>query len=103
MRITMGVFGFCFVWLIGLSPLSDGASPEDKVAAGNEARNRKSDDGLGPLLDGLAAEALKAFLNDDLMNEIPGTTVAEKSENVKTLLTMIEGDKLRSGQSSLRN
>jgi hypothetical protein len=67
---------------------SSSSTPGDK----SSPAKKETDGGLGDLFNGLAGQTLKVFFNPELLKEIPGDSPAEKSENAKVLLGMIEGD-----------
>ena len=79
------------VWASDDPPPAQSSPPAEK----SSGTKKEGDNGLANLLSGLAGQSLKAFMDPELLKQIPGESTAEKTENVKVLLGMIEGDTLQ--------
>jgi hypothetical protein len=86
------------VSLPGPTVLASGDPPPAKsfppVDKSSESK-KEGDNGLGDLISGLAGQSLKVFMDPDLLKQIPGDNAVEKTENVRLLLGMIEGETLQ--------
>src|SRR5262245_64705233 len=76
---------------------SDDPPPAKSPPAGDKPSEPKkeADNGLSDLITGLVGQSLNVFLDPELLKQVPGDNAAEKAENVKRLLGMIEGETLR--------
>jgi hypothetical protein len=94
---TLAVALSLSVAVLGAVSAADDPPPAKATPPGENSSEPKKDGGnpLGDLLNGLAGQSLKAFMDPDLMKQIPGETAAEKTETVRVLLGMIEGKTLQ--------
>ena len=94
---TTALLTLAFSIFAAMSAFASGDPPKQSTAPPPEKSSdtkKDTDNGLGDLFTGLAGQSLKVFMNPDLLKQIPGNTPDEKSENVKLLLNMIEGNSL---------
>jgi hypothetical protein len=89
--LSLSLFLPGVVWASDDPPPAKSSPPAEKSAG----TKKEGDNGLANLLSGLAGQSLKAFMDPELLKQIPGESTAEKTENVKVLLGMIEGETLQ--------